>query len=104
MVCTFLFYLIYLYWLINITMSDDKIAQALNMRSLQDINDEKQELLDEVNPDKLPDLPVNAFSTNEEVDNLPIEQPVQHPVPFDAGAEENLKDIEKSILRSKKIC
>lgn len=75
-------------------MSDDKIAQALNMRSLQDINDEKQELLDEVNPDKLPDLPVNAFSTNEEVDNLPIEQPVQHPVPFDAGAEENLKDIE----------
>ena len=76
-------------------MSDDKIAQALNMRSLQDINDEKQELLDEVNPDKLPDLPVNAFSTNEEVDNLPIEAPVQHPVVIDdAGAEENLKDIE----------
>lgn len=76
-------------------MSDDKIAQALNMRSLQDINDEKQELLDEANPDKLPDLPVNAFSTNEEVDNLPIEAPVQHPVVIDdAGAEENLKDIE----------
>ena len=76
-------------------MSDDKIAQALNMRSLQDINDEKQELLDEVNPDKLPDLPVNAFSTNEEVENLPIEAPVQHPVVIDdAGAEENLKDIE----------
>jgi len=76
-------------------MSDDKIAQALNMRSLQDINDEKQELLDEANPDKLPDLPVNAFSTNEEVENLPIEAPVQHPVVIDdAGAEENLKDIE----------
>ena len=76
-------------------MSDDKIAQALNMRSLQEINDEKQELLDEVNPDKLPDLPVNAFSTNEEVENLPIEAPVQHPVVIDyAGAEENLKDIE----------
>ena len=76
-------------------MSDDKIAQALNMRSLQEINDEKQELLDEVNPDKLPYLPVNAFSTNEEVENLPIEAPVQHPVVIDdAGAEENLKDIE----------
>ena len=76
-------------------MSDDKIAQALNMRSLQEINYEKQELLDEVNPDKLPDLPVNAFSTNEEVENLPIEAPVQHPVVIDdAGAEENLKDIE----------
>jgi hypothetical protein len=43
----------------------------------------------------LPDLPVNAFSTNEEVENLPIEAPVQHPVVIDdAGAEENLKDIE----------
>jgi hypothetical protein len=68
-------------------MSDDKIAQALNMRSLQEINDEKQELLDEVNPDKLPDLPVNAFSTNEEVENLPIEAPVRYPVVIDdAGA------------------
>ena len=75
-------------------MKEDKMAQALNMRSLQDINDEKQEALDELNPDKLPDLPINAFSTNEEVENLPAEQPVQHPVPFDAGAEENLKDIE----------
>lgn len=75
-------------------MKEDKMAQALNMRSLQDINDEKQEVLDELNPDKLPDLPINAFSTNEEVENLPAEQPVQHPVPFDAGAEENLKDIE----------
>jgi hypothetical protein len=76
-------------------MSDDKIAQALNMRSLQDINDEeKQEILDELNPEKLPDLPVNAFSTNEEVENLPIEQPIQHPVVLDDGAEENLKDIE----------
>ena len=76
-------------------MSDDKIAQALNMRSLNDVHDEeKQEKLDELNPDKLPDLPINAFSTNEEVEILPAEQTVQHPVPFDAGAEENLKDIE----------
>jgi hypothetical protein len=85
-------------------MSDDKIAQALNMRSLQEINDEKQELLDEVNPDKLPDLPVNAFSTNEEVENLPIEAPVQHPVVIDdAGAEENLKDIELAIANIENI-
>ena len=61
-------------------MSDDKIAQALNMRSLQDINnEEKQEKLDELNPDKLPDLPINAFSTNEEVENLPAEQTIQQP-------------------------
>lgn len=75
-------------------MSDDKIAQALNMRSLNDVHDdEKQEKLDELNPDKLPDLPINSFSTNEEA-SLPMEQPIQHPVVLDDGAEENLKDIE----------
>jgi len=73
-------------------MSDDKIAQALNMRSLQDINNEEK--LDELNPDKLPDLPINAFSTNEEVENLPAEQTIQLPATTDEGAEENLRDIE----------
>ena len=72
-------------------MSDDKIAQALNMRSLQDINNEEK--LDELNPDKLPDLPINAFSTNEEVENLPAEQTIQLPATTDEGAEENLRDI-----------
>ena len=94
-------------------MSDDKIAQALNMRSLNDVHqeneperanwygeadkmsdEEKQEILDELNPDKLPDLPVNAFSTNDEVENLPVEQTIQPPAVIDEGAEENLKDIE----------
>jgi hypothetical protein len=65
------------------------------MRSLNDVHDEeKQEKLDELNPDKLPDLPINAFSTNEEVENLPVEAPIQHPVVIDGDAEENLKDIE----------
>ena len=44
---------------------DDKIAQALNMRSLQEAEEEKQEALDRLNPEKLPDLPMNSFSTNE---------------------------------------
>ena len=73
-------------------MSDDKIAQALNMRSLQDTNNEEK--LDELNPDKLPELPINAFSTNEEVENLPAEQTIQLPATTDEGAEENLRDIE----------
>ena len=62
------------------------------MRSLQDINNEEK--LDELNPDKLPDLPINAFSTNEEVENLPAEQTIQLPATTDEGAEENLRDIE----------
>ena len=46
---------------------DDKIAQALNMRSLQEAEDEKQEALDRLNPEKLPDIPINSFSTNDEI-------------------------------------
>ena len=95
-------------------MSDDKIAQALNMRSLNEVHEdevkperanwygeadkmsdeEKQEILDELNPDKLPDLPANAFSTNDDVKNLPVEQTIQPPAVIDEGAEENLADIE----------
>ena len=94
-------------------MSDDKIAQALNMRPLDDAkeetkgeradwygeadkisDEEKQEILDELNPDKLPDLPANAFSTNDEVTNLPAEKPAGELVPADVLADENLKDIE----------
>ena len=79
---------------------DDKIAQALNMRSLQEAEDEKQEALDRLNPEKLPDLPVNSFSTNEDaesvdsVKNLPQESVVQPPAVISKEAEENLKDIE----------
>jgi len=90
---------------INNTMKDkdDKIAQALNMRSLQEAEDEKQEALDRLNPEKLPDIPTNSFSTNEEaelaesvdsVKNLPQESVVQPPAVISKEAEENLKDIE----------
>jgi len=92
-------------------MSDDKIAQHLNMRPLEDAKEEpkedlraefeatleeeeKQEILDELNPDKLPDLPANAFSTNDEVTNLPVEKQAGELVPADELAQENLKDIE----------
>jgi hypothetical protein len=82
-------------------MSDDKIATALNMRPLEDAKDEpevseeeKQEILDEVNPEKLPDLPANAFTTNDEVENLPVEQGQQLPAVAEKLADENLKDIE----------
>ena len=79
---------------------DDKIAQALNMRSLQEAEEEKQEALDRLNPEKLPDLPMNSFSTNEDaesvdsVKNLPQERVVQPPAVISKEAEENLKDIE----------
>ena len=79
---------------------DDKIAQALNMRSLQEAEEEKQEALDRLNPEKLPDLPMNSFSTNEDaesvdsVKNLPQESVVQPPAVISKEAEENLKDIE----------
>ena len=81
-------------------MKDDKIAQALNMRPLEEAEEERQEALDRLNPDKLPDLPANAFSTNDEVDsvdsvkNLPQESAAQVPAVISKEAEENLKDIE----------
>lgn len=81
-------------------MKDDKIAQALNMRPLEEAEEERQEALDRLNPDKLPDLPANAFTTNDEVDsidsvkNLPQESVAQVPAVVSKEAEENLKDIE----------
>jgi len=82
-------------------MKDDKIAQALNMRPLEEVEAERQEALDRLNPDKLPDLPANAFTTNDEaeesvdsVKNLPQESVAQVPAVISKEAEENLKDIE----------
>ena len=85
-------------------MTDDKIAQALNMRPLEEVEAEKQEALDRLNPEKLPELPINSFSTNEDVElvqesvddvkNLPQESVMQPPAVISKEAEENLKDIE----------
>ena len=85
-------------------MTDDKIAQKLNMRPLEEVEAEKQEALDRLNPEKLPELPINSFSTNEDVElvqesvddvkNLPQESVMQPPAVISKEAEENLKDIE----------
>jgi hypothetical protein len=82
---------------------DDKIAQVLNMRPLEEAAEEQQEALDRLNPEKMPDLPTNSFSTNEEVElvesvdsvkNLPQESVVAPPAVIEKNAAENLKDIE----------
>jgi len=83
-------------------MKDDKIAIKLNMRPLDEA--EEQEGLDRLNPEKLHDLPNNSFSTNEEanelvesvdsVKNLPQESVAQPPAVLEKNAAENLKDIE----------
>jgi len=82
-------------------MKDDKIAQRLNMRPLEEA---AEEALDRLNPEKMPDLPINSFSTNEEtgelvesvdsVKNLPQESVAQPPAVITKEANENLKDIE----------
>lgn len=64
-------------------MKQDKIAEVLNMRSLEDADERKQEVLDELNPDKLPDLPV-----------VEVEGEIQPLAVVDSQADENLKDIE----------
>ena len=85
-------------------MKDDKIAQKLNMRPLEDAAETKQEALDRLNPEKMPDLPNNSFSTNEEagelvesvdsVKNLPQKSVENLPAVPSKEANENLKDIE----------
>ena len=85
-------------------ISDDTIAQKLNMRPLQDTQEEEQEALDRLNPEKMPDLPNNSFSTNEEagelvesvdsVKNLPQKSVENLPAVSTKEAAENLKDIE----------
>ena len=90
-------------------MKEDKMAQALNMRSLNDIHDEeKQDQLDELNPDKLPDLPINAFSTNEEVEKRfkSFDSDIKHWNDYDyILINKNLdicfKQIEQIILNNK---
>lgn len=76
-------------------MTDDKIAQALNMRPLDEV-EKKKKMANE--------LPANSFSTNDEqtlpvetvdeLKNLPQESPPQPPAVISKEAEENLKDIE----------
>jgi len=85
-------------------MKDDKIAQKLNMRPLEDAAETEQEALDRLNPEKMPDLPNNSFSTNEEagelvesvdsVKNLPQKSVENLPAVPSKEANENLKDIE----------
>ena len=77
-------------------MKDDKIAQKLNMRPLDEVREKQAE-----------DLPQGSFTTNpkeiegelvqESVDNLknlPQESVVQPPAVIEKNAAENLKDIE----------
>jgi hypothetical protein len=71
-------------------MKQDKIAEVLNMRSLQDADERKQEVLDELNPDKLPDLPEITVSS----DIVEVEGEIQPLAVVDSQADENLKDIE----------
>ena len=82
---------------------DDKIAQVLNMRPLDEAAEEQQEAIDRLNPEKMPDLPTNSFSTNEEVElvesvdsvkNLPQKSVENLPAVPKKEANENLKDIE----------
>lgn len=70
-------------------MKQDKIAEVLNMRSLEDADERKQEVLDELNPDKLPDLPEITGG-----DIVEVEGEIQPLAVVDSQADENLKDIE----------
>ncbi|OUW02339.1 MAG: hypothetical protein CBD11_06875 [Phycisphaera sp. TMED151] len=84
-------------------MTDDKIAQALNMRPLEEVEAEKQEALERLNPKTKPDI-INSFSHEpkeelvqesvDDVKNLPQESVVQPPAIISKEAEENLQDIE----------
>ena len=59
------------------------------MRSLEDADERKQEVLDELNPDKLPDLPEITSG-----DIVEVEGEIQPLAVVDSQADENLKDIE----------
>lgn len=59
------------------------------MRSLEDADERKQEVLDELNPDKLPDLPEITGG-----DIVEVEGEIQPLAVVDSQADENLKDIE----------
>ena len=76
-------------------MSDDTIAQHLGMKPLEDAVKEVKEIIGDTE-DKLPDLPANAFTTNDEVELLPVvkEETPLAVIPDDKNAEENLRDIE----------
>lgn len=62
-------------------MNDDKIAEALNMRPLE-----------EAREDMSAQLPANSFDTDQP--SLPVEASQNLPATTDASAEENLADIE----------
>lgn len=62
-------------------MNDDKIAEALNMRPLE-----------EAREDMSAQLPANSFDTDQP--SLPIESSQNLPTAADRSAEENLADIE----------
>lgn len=76
-------------------MSDDTIAQHLGMKPLEEAVKEEKEIIGDTE-DKLPDLPANAFTTNDEVELLPVvkEETPLAVIPDDKNAEENLRDIE----------
>lgn len=62
-------------------MTDDKIAEVLNMRPLEEAREKM-----------ITELPANSFEA--EPKDLPVERKETLPTVPDAGAEENLKDIE----------
>jgi hypothetical protein len=74
-------------------MKQDKIAEVLNMRSLEDADERKQAILDGVRENDPEVLPI-VIAEDEEVDNLPVEGVVQPLAVVDSQADENLKDIE----------
>lgn len=75
-------------------MSDDKIADLLNMRPLEDAKEEIEGYPaseEDVNP-MLTQLPANSFDTDQP--SLPAQRTETLPAEISKEAEENLKDIE----------
>jgi|TARA_B110000259_G_scaffold121760_1_gene138177 hypothetical protein len=81
-------------------MKQDKIAEVLNMRSLEDADERKQAILDGVRENDPEPRPVVVAAVDDDIFNLPVEADeavegeVQPLAIIDTGADENLKDIE----------
>ncbi len=74
-------------------MKQDKIAEVLNMRSLEDADERKQAILDGVRENE-PEVLPTAIAEDDDIFNLPVEGVIQPPAVIDSMADENLKDIE----------
>jgi hypothetical protein len=64
-------------------MSDDKITSTLGLRPIEEAMEDSENKMET-------QLPANSFDT----DHLPVQRAETLPAIPDAGAEENLKDIE----------